>query len=58
MQFSMKMAVESSFGILKRRWRILLKIIDMLIANVGNIITTCICLHNLCIIHGDIFNKK
>jgi hypothetical protein len=57
-QSNTKMAVEKAFGILKGRWRILLKRIDMLLANIGDIFTTCICLHNLCIIHGDIFNKK
>jgi hypothetical protein len=57
-QSSTRMATERAFGILKGRWRILLKIIDMPLANIKDIVTACIYLYNLCIIHGDIFNKK
>jgi hypothetical protein len=57
-QSSTRMVVERAFGILKGRWRILLKRIDMPLENIGDIVTACICLHNLCIIHGDIFNEK
>jgi hypothetical protein len=57
-QSSTRMAVERAFGILKGRWRILLKRIDMLLKHVPNLVTTCICLHNLCIIHGNNFDMK
>jgi hypothetical protein len=50
------MAVERAFGILKGRWRILLKRIDMPLRHIPNVITACICLHNLCIIHRDEFD--
>ena len=43
---------------LKDRWRILLKCIDMLLPHVGDIVLACIFLHNFCIIHGDKFNKS
>ena len=52
------MAVERAFGILKGRWRILLKRIDMPLRHVPNVVTTCICLHNLCIIHRDKFDDE
>jgi hypothetical protein len=51
------MAVERAFGMLKERWRILLKQIDMSLQNVPVIVEACICLHNLCIIHRNDFNK-
>jgi hypothetical protein len=50
------MAVERAFGMLKRRWRMLLKRIDMPLRTIPDIVTTCLCLHNLCIIHGDEFD--
>ena len=52
------MAVERAFGILKGRWRILLKIINMPLWNVPDIVTVVLCLHNLCIIEKDEFNME
>ena len=49
------MAVERAFGILKGRWRILLKRIDMPLSNVPDIVTASLCLHNLCILENDEF---
>jgi hypothetical protein len=57
-QSSTRMAVERAFGILKGRWRILLKQIDMPLKHVPDFVTACICLHNLCFIHGDNFDMK
>jgi len=57
-QSSTRMAVERAFGILKGRWRILLKRIDMPLKHVPDLVTACICLHNLCIIHGDEFDMQ
>jgi cobalamin biosynthesis Co2+ chelatase CbiK len=51
------MAVYMTYSMLKDRWRILLKQIDMLLHHVGNIGLAHICLHNLSIIHGDKYNK-
>ena len=48
--------MERDFGILKGRWIIILKIVDMPLRHVQNLVTTCICLHNLCIIHKDKFD--
>jgi hypothetical protein len=50
------MAIERTFGILKGRWRILLKKIDMPFHHLPNIVIATLCLHNLCIIHGDAFD--
>jgi hypothetical protein len=57
-QSSTRMAVERAFGILKGRWRILLKRIDMPLRHIPSLVTTCICLHNLCIIHKDVFDNE
>ena len=57
-QSSTRMVVERAFGCLKGRWRILLKRIDVPLENLPDLVTTCICLHNLCIIHGDGFNMQ
>ena len=50
------MAVEKAFGILKGRWRILLKRIDMPLQNVPDIVTATLCLYNLCILENDDFD--
>ena len=52
------MAVEKAFGILKDRWHILLKRIDMPLQNVLDIVTTSLCLHNLCILENDEFDMN
>ena len=57
-QSSTRMAVERAFGCLKGRWRILLKRIDVPLVNIPDLVSACICLHNLCIIHGDGFNMR
>ena len=57
-QSSTCMAVEKTFGILKGRWRILLKRIDMPLRNVPDIVTASLCLHNLYIIKKDEFNME
>jgi hypothetical protein len=52
------MAIKRIVGMLKGRWRILLKRIDMPFHHLLDIviITLCLHVHNLCIIHGDAFN--
>jgi hypothetical protein len=57
-QSSTCMAMERTFGILKGRWRILLKQIDMPLKHIPDLVTACICLHNLCIIYGNNFDMK
>jgi hypothetical protein len=54
-QSSTRMAVERAFGMLKGKWRIQLKNIDMSLHSISDMITACLCLHNLCIIHADEF---
>ena len=49
------MCIERAFGMLKGRWRILLKRIDVHLKNVPDLVSTCIVLHNICIILGDYF---
>ena len=56
-QSSTRMCIERAFGMLKERWRILLKRIDVHLRNVPDLVSTCLVLHNLCIIFGDEFWK-
>ena len=56
-QSSTRMCVERAFGMLKGRWRKLLKRIDVHLKNVPDLISTCLVLHNICIILGDSFWK-
>ena len=50
------MTVERAFGILKGRWHILLKRINMPLQNVPDIVTASLCLYNLCILENDDFD--
>ena len=57
-QSSTRMAGERAFGILKDRWCILLKRIDMPFQNVPDIVIASLCLHNLCILENDDFDMN
>jgi len=46
-QFDTKMLVEITFGMLKTRFRIILKKIDNPLCHMANLVTTCRCLHNI-----------
>ena len=52
---STRMCVERTFGLLKGRWRILRKMMDVHLKNVHDLVLTCLVLHNICIIFGDTF---
>ena len=54
-QSSTRMCVEQAFGMLKGRWRILLKMMDVHLKNVPDLVSMCLVLHNMCIIFGDTF---
>jgi hypothetical protein len=54
-QSSTHMCVERAFGILKGRWRIIQKRADVPLRSMADIVSTCIVLHNLCIIMKDKF---
>ena len=53
-----RMCVERAFGMLKGRWRILLKRVDVHLKNVPDLVLTCLVLHNMCIIFGDDFWRQ
>ncbi|MCO5574299.1 hypothetical protein L7F22_028081 [Adiantum nelumboides] len=55
-QSSSRMPVERAFGMLKARFRILLKRCDMLLQNVPKMVHACLVLHNMCIVHADAFD--
>ena len=57
-QSSWRMCIERAFGMLKGRWRILLKRVDVYLKSVPELVTTCLVLHNICIIFGDNFWKN
>ena len=53
-----RVVVEIAFGRLKARWRCLTKQNEMSITNVPNVIAACCTLHNVCEVHGDLFNEE
>ena len=50
------MCVERAFGIFKGRWRIILRISDIPLRHMADVIATCITLHNMCTIGKDKFD--
>ena len=50
--------VEREFGILKARWRCLLKCLDNRIKNVTAVIMICCILHNICQMRKDEYIDK
>ena len=52
------MCIERAFGMLKSRWRILLKRVDVHLKNVPDLVSMYLLLHNICIIFGDTFWKN
>lgn len=57
-QSSTRMCVERAFGILKGRWRIIMKRTDVPLRMVPDLVCTCIVLHNLCIAMKDSFDRN
>ena len=57
-QSSTRMCVERAFGMLKGRWRILSKRVDVNLKNMSDLVSTCLVLYNMCIIFGDTFWKE
>ena len=49
-QISIRMCVECAFGILKGRKRIIMKMIDVFMQHMNDIIATFAVLHNMCTI--------
>ena len=50
--------VERAFGLLKARWRILLKRLDNKFCNISEVILTCCILHNFCQREGEEFDDE
>ena len=55
---SARSTVERAFGILKARWRILLKKLDNRFENIPEVILACCILHNLCQQAGEEFDDE
>ena len=54
-QSSTQMCMKQAFNMLKDKWRILLKMIDMHLKSVPELVSACLVLHNICIIFCDSF---
>ena len=52
---STRMIIEQAFGLLKARWRILLKRQDTQFENMHYVISACFILHNICLNNKDDF---
>ena len=52
-QSSTRMCVERAFGILKGRWRVIMKRCEVPLRSMPDIVATCIVLHNLCIMNKE-----
>ena len=52
------MYVETAFGHLKGRWRVLMKRQETLIENAVRMIATCFILHTICIEQNDHFDEE
>uniref|UniRef100_A0A7M5XN08 DDE Tnp4 domain-containing protein n=2 Tax=Clytia hemisphaerica TaxID=252671 RepID=A0A7M5XN08_9CNID len=50
---SSRCTVEIGFGLLKSRWRCLLKRLDYNLENIPGVVMVCVVLHNICQIRGD-----
>lgn len=53
-----RIVVENAFGRLKARWRRLMKQNDMVVHNVPKVIAACCILHNVCEVHGEVFDEE
>ena len=58
MQSFTRMCIERAFGMLKGRWRILLKHVDVHLKNVPELVSVCLLLDNIRIIFKDTFWKN
>ena len=50
---SARVTIECAFGVLKGRWRCLLKRLDNNLENIPDIILACCVLHNITLLKGD-----
>jgi hypothetical protein len=50
------MSIERTFGMLKGRFKILPKIVDIPLHHMPDLVMACICLHNMCIVNSDGFD--
>jgi hypothetical protein len=57
-QSSTRMSVERAFGILKCRWRIIMKRMDCPLKSVSDMVAACIVLYNICILSKDKFDQE
>jgi hypothetical protein len=56
-QSSTRMSMERTFGILKGKFKFLLKEVNIPLHHMTNLVTTCICLHNMLIANSNGFDK-
>ena len=51
-QSSMNICVERVFGILKGRWKLIMKRPEVPLKNMFDVVVACIILHNICIVNN------
>jgi hypothetical protein len=55
-QFNTRMSMERTFGMLKGKFKILPKIVNIPLCHMPDLVLACICLHNMCIASSDGFD--
>ena len=55
---SIRMCVECALGILKCRWRIIMKRMECPLKFVPDVVAACIVLNNICILSMDRFDRE
>jgi len=55
-QYKIRVLVERIFGMLKGRFIILLKRVDIPLSHMLDLVTISICLHNMCIMKSNVFH--
>ena len=50
------MCVERAFGVLKGRWKIIMRRVDISLGYMTDVVSTCIVIHNMCTIGKDTFD--
>ncbi len=50
------MLMERALGMLGGKLKILVKIVDIALRHVSNLVMVCICLHNMCIVNSNGFD--
>ena len=53
-----RVVVKQAYSRSTRRWHCLLKILDVSVCDVPELVAACCVLHNMCEVHGDLFDDS